>query len=281
MMRAAFIVIITLAFAAGAAHAAGDKPRALSMDFCADQYLLRLADPEQILAVSRYAAGEYSYMRKQAASFPRIRATTEEALARKPDVVIRQWGGGADTGAALERFGARVVNLVFASDFDGVRENIRRVAAALGHKDRGAALIADMDARLAALSSSPRSDLKALYVTPGGVTAGSGTMIDAIMKAANVDNAAADETGWPSLPAETLILNPPELIVAGFFDTEDERVDSWSPARHPALARLLRDTPTVRLPPDLIDCAAWFSVDAAERIADATRRHENESADAH
>ncbi|MFQ5563534.1 MAG: ABC transporter substrate-binding protein [Parvularculaceae bacterium] len=268
-IRWALLVLSAFALAIGVAQAENGHPQALSLDVCADQYLLGLADPDQILAVSRSAASEYSYLRAKAEPYPRIRATTEEALARRPDVVIRQWGGGATTGAALERFGARVVNLGFASDFDGVRENIRLVAAALGQAARGEALIQEMDARLAALSSIYRPKPFALYVTPGGVTAGSGTMIDAIMTAANVINAAGDETGWPPLPAETLILNPPQLVVAGFFNTAEAGVDHWSLASHPALAALFSDTPTVRLPPDLIGCAGWFSVDAAERIADA------------
>jgi len=253
-----------------------DKPRAVSLDYCSDQYLLKLADPAQILAVSRGATGDYSYMRKSAAAYARIRASTEEALTLAPDLVLRQWGGGANAERAFARFGAKVVTLGFASNFDDIRNNIRQTAQALEQQQRGAALIAELDAALNALARRTPPNTKTLYVTPGGVTAGAGTMIDAILTAAGVQNLAADQSYWPALPAETLIQNPPELIVGGFFVSRDQDINHWSAARHPALAALFQNTPTVQLPPDLVGCAAWYSIDAAVIIANEARRSANE-----
>ena len=251
------------------------KPRAVSLDYCADQYLLKLADPEQIAAVSRGADKDYSYLRNDAQSHKKIRPSLEETAPLNPDIVIRQWGGGPNTEQRFSRFGAKVVSLGYPEDFDGVKANIRLAAEALQQEEKSEAIIADMERRLDALTRKENSEhKKALYVTPGGVTAGAHTMIDAMMNAAGVINIAAEagQSYWPALPAETLILDPPSLIVAGFFDSEDERINYWSAARHPALRKLLRKTPTVSLPPDVISCAAWFSVDAAEAIAEGARR---------
>ena len=273
-LRGAAVVVALLA-GAGAACA---KPRAVSLDYCADQYLLKLADPDQILAVSRGADKDYAHMRAAAAGHRRIRATPEEALTLKPDLVLRQWGGGADAGRAFGRFGADVVALGFPADFDGVRTNIRVVAGALDQAARGEALIAAMDRRLAAIEQRHGDRPRALYVTPGGVTAGADTMIDAIFQAAGVDNAAAlaGRSHWPPLPAEALLLAPPEMIVAGFFDSDAENANYWSAARHPALEALFRTTRSVHLPPDLISCAAWYSVEAAERIVDGVSREDSD-----
>ena len=274
LAKAAAVVAALLA-GLGTAHA---KPRAVSLDYCADQYLLKLADPEQILAVSREADKDYAYMREAAAAHQRIRATPEEALTLKPDLVLRQWGGGADANRAFGRFGAEVVAVGHPTDFDGVRANIRLVAGALDQPARGEALIAEMDRRLAALERREDNKPRALYVTPGGVTAGANTMIDAIFQAAGVDNMAAlaGQSYWPPLPAEALLLAPPEMIVAGFFDSDAESANYWSAARHPALEALFRKTRSVHLPPDLIGCAAWYSVEAAERIAEGVSREESD-----
>lgn len=269
-MRARGFASLFIALCASLSANANAKPRAVSLDHCSDQYLLKLAEPEQVLAVSRESDKDYSYMRAAAENHRRIRATPEEALALKPDIVLRQWGGGPDAERAFSRFGAEVVSLGHPGDFEGVRANIRLAARALGHPERGETLIAEMDGRLAALAAQSRNkNVRALYVTPGGMTAGAQTMIDAIFTAGGVLNIAALEgkSYWPPLPGEALILSPPQLIVGGFFNSDAEAANYWSAARHPALERMFAETPTVHLSPDLISCAAWYSVEAAEQIA--------------
>jgi len=259
---------VIIACLAAVAQEAAAGPRALSADFCADQLVLALADRDDIAALSPDADNDFSYLRDKSGGFLRTRADSESVKALAPDVVLRFWGGDA---ARLKKLGFAVVTLTYADDFDGVKENIRAAADALGRKDRGEALIAEMEARLAALARRDGPHPRALYVTPGGVTAGRETMIDAILQAAGVANIAADKglQYWPSLPAESLVAAPPELIVAGFFTANSERVNHWSAARHPALRGIFKETPTVHLPADVLSCPGWYSVDAAEMIAAA------------
>lgn len=263
-MRRFSALFIAAASALGAAAAA---PRAVSLDYCSDQYLLKLAEPDQILAVSRGAGRDYSHMRKAARSHKKIRPTTEEALALEPDIVFRQWGGGVNAEAVFGRFGAKVISLGYPEDFEGVKANIRLVAETLEQEARGEALIDDMEEKLAAIPKP--APPRALYVTPGGVTAGAHTMIDAIFSAAGVRNIAAEEgkAYWPPLPAEALLMAPSELIVTGFFKARDVEINYWSAARHPAIEKQFEETPTVHLPADLVSCAAWYSADAAIMVA--------------
>ncbi len=264
--------LIVFLFALAATAPALAKPNAVSLDYCADQYLLKLADADQVLAVSRGADKDYSHLRALAGKHEKIRPTREEVLLRAPDIVLRQWGGGANA-ERFAAFGAQVVSLGYPEDFSGVKDNIRLVASALDQVARGEALVADMEARLGALAAAPQSQKRALYVTPGGVTAGAHTMIDAIMRAAGLINIMAEEgkSYWPPLPAEQLLLEPPAFIVGGFFISRDEAVNHWSAARHPALRARLAQTPSVQLPADLVSCAAWFAVDAAEMIAEGAQ----------
>ncbi|MEQ8179022.1 MAG: ABC transporter substrate-binding protein [Amphiplicatus sp.] len=257
-------------FAASGAGAQTPAPRAVSLDYCADQFLLALADEEQIIAVSPGADEDYSYLRAKAAGVRALRPSLEEIAPQRPGVVLRFWGGAPRLGALLERDGATVITLDYASDFETVRANIHRAAAALHQQARGEMLVADLDARLAALAKRPVHAEAALYITPGGVTAGSDTMIDAIFSAARVRNATAEAglSYWPPFPAESLVLNPPGIIVAGFFKDAAEAANHWSAARHPAFRRIFDRTPTIHLRTDIISCPAWFSVDAAEIIAE-------------
>jgi iron complex transport system substrate-binding protein len=244
-------------------------PRVMSADFCADQFVLALADRAQIAALSPDARKDFSHHRDAAQDLPQARPEAEAVLGIGADMVLRFWGGDA---SRLSRSGAEVVTLGYVADFAGVIANIRRAAAALGRERAGEALANDTMARLAALSerAADGPQPSALYVTPGGVTAGRQTMIDAIFAAAGVRNAAAEagKVYWPALPAEALIAHPPELIVTGFFTARSEAANHWSSIRHPALRALFSETPTLHLEADVVACPGAFSLDAAEAIRD-------------
>ncbi len=251
---------------------ARDLPTVASIDYCADQYILKLADRDQILAVSFGADDDYSYMQDAAQGLARVRDAAEDVLALKPDLVVRNWGGGPRALAYYGRLGIPVVNVDFVSDFDGIRSNILKIANALGQPERGAAVAQAFDDRrrriataLAAMKTAPRP---ALYVTPSSVTSGSGTMVHEILTAAGLDNLGArnGKTSWYALPLEVLLQTPPDFIAASFFNVGTTRVDNWSLARHPVMQRLLERAQTVYLPGKLMACPAWYVMDAVEAL---------------
>ncbi len=245
---------------------AQDAPRVVSLDYCADQYVLALADPDQILAVSVQAGDAHSALRERAAGLPRVRDAAEDVLALDPDLVVRSYGGDARAQAYYARLGVAVHDLGYGNEFGAVRAMIRRAADALGHPQRGEALVAQMDADLAAADDGPR--LSALYMTPSGVTAGSGTMIDALLQAANFENAAARDgaAGWRSLPLEGLIDQEPDLVVTAFFDGASAPVDSWSMGRHPVFQDLFERSVRIELDGADVSCSSWTLAAAARRI---------------
>lgn len=254
-------LIIAAAFIASGAAAAG--PRVFSADYCADQYALALADRADIAALSLNSRRDFSYARHDAAGLPQARDSLEYVVGSKTKVLLRSWGSDTDR---FERAGIRVVTLGDAADFDGIRRNIRLAADALGDPAKGESVIAAMDVRLRALAARPRIEVTALYVTPGGVTAGRQTLIDALFKAAGVANAAGHLNYWPALPLEALIERPPSFIVAGFFRADEVGADNWSAALHPAFGKIFENARVVHLPADILSCPAWFATDGAELI---------------
>ena len=81
-----------------------DKPkRIISLDLCADQYVLKFAERESILAVSPEANLPISYMRDAAAGIQTVRPLPENILNLQPDLVVRTYGGGPNAAQFFER----------------------------------------------------------------------------------------------------------------------------------------------------------------------------------
>lgn len=251
---------------AGASPAVGEESRPLrvmSLDQCGDQYALALA-PEAELALSPRANDPDSWMRQAAAGRRQVRPTLEAAIGFQPDVVVRYWGGDGRLLARLEASGVRVVTIHDATDFEGVRGNIREVASALGARVRGETLIARMDAQLQSAAPAPGAPSRsALYLTAGGFTAGRGTLVDAIMGAAGLTNLASGP-GFAPVSVERIVLWRPARFVLGFFD--QPRGDWRGPGRHPAVRRVGKDRVAARLPAASLTCPAWFAGDAAAML---------------
>jgi iron complex transport system substrate-binding protein len=256
---------------ARAQPAAPAKPvRIVSLDYCADQFVLKLAPRERIAAVSPDAGEAYSAMRSAAAGVARVRPRIEDVLALKPDLVVRSYGGGPGVAAALERAGVPVAQIGYEDTLAGARRNVLAVARALGEEARGATIVADMDARLAALRSGAGDRPRALYYTSGGVTTGPGGLVDEMMRAAGLANFET-EPGWRSLPLERLAVERPDIVVVATFGAADGG-DFWSAARHPIARDVLAARPVAEIEGAWTSCAAWMVVDGVEAMQRAAAR---------
>ena len=267
-MNAAKALCAMLA-ACALAPAAAAAPRVMSLDSCADQYVLALAPRDAIVGLSHRAVSRDSYMRRQAVGLPLRRATFESLVSARPDVVVRLWGGDARLSRALAGKGVTTVTLDDAADFETLRGNVRKVAAALGRRPEGEALIARMDAQLARAAGAGKGR-RALYLTPGGYTAGSSTLIDAMLKAAGYGNAVSAPFFAP-VSLEQLVMKPPAALVLGLFDTARAGADRWGPGRHAALRRLIGARTVASLPTEVVGCPGWFAADGVAMLAEAAR----------
>lgn len=260
---AAAVAALTFVVAPGQAEAA--PLRVMALDQCADQYVLALT-PDADLALSPRADDPDSWLRREAAGRRQIRPTLEAAMGFRPDVVVRYWGGEPRLLAALEQRGVKVVTIQDAVDLDGVRDNVRTVSQELGQTERGMRLLQNMDARLAAASptSSTASPPGAIYLTAGGFTAGPGTLVDSMMRAAGFRNLTT-APGFGAVSVERIAMQPPIRFVLGFFD--QLRADWRGPGRHPVVRRAAEGRTAARLPAAVLTCPAWFAADGVAIMA--------------
>jgi iron complex transport system substrate-binding protein len=260
---------------AAAADGAAKPQRVVSLNLCADELALRLADPGVVASVTWLSQDpRNANMAAKAAGLPANDGHAEEALAYDPDLVLV--GPFADPAsiALLKQVGAPVVEVGAPQTLDGVRRQIRDLAAVLGEPQRGEALIADMDARLARVSVDPsRRRLKAVVLRPNGFTVGPGSLVDEILTRAGLDNLAArlDIAADEQVPLEVVALLGADLLI---LDRDESSAPSLADAAldHPAIAALGRRMTVVSLPARLWTCGGPEVAEAVERLAAAAAR---------
>ena len=264
--------IIAALLALGLTGAAPAPPRRIvSLNTCSDQYVLALADPGQIAALSPYGHDpELSAAVAKARRFPILKRPAEEVLALRPDLVIGfPNGAGGIVGAPDGRW--RKLGLASADSFAAIRDQIRQVAAVVGHPARGEAMIAAMERDLAALPRSRRGGVAVYYQRRGYMT-GTGTLVDELIRRAGLVNLAA-KLGKPALaqvPLEEMIAAKPDYLIV---EEGSERVvdQGTEMLHHP----VLRSIPRIRVPQAWTVCGGPAYVQAARSIiaqADAARK---------
>ena len=93
-----------------------DENRVVSIDFCADQYALKLLPKHRILAVSNNADKHFSYMREKAVNLLKIKPTAEDIILLEPDLIIRSYGGGPYATSTFEKAGIPVLQIPFVDN---------------------------------------------------------------------------------------------------------------------------------------------------------------------
>lgn len=248
---------------------AGERPRVASASVCADQYVLALADPDDIAGLSPDAGdARLSLLSDRAAGHRLLRPGAEVYLDAGVDVVVADAWSDHQTAALLRRFGVTVVGIPLADDFDAVAAATREVADAVGQPERGEALVAEMRGRLAAVAAAaPGRGRLALYLRPDGGTSGARTYVDAVMTVAGLRNQAAEQgfRGWGHYGLERFIAAPPDLIVTSYFEAPHPSGAAFG--NHPAFARHAAGLPRVGVPGAAWVCGAWILAEAAEHLA--------------
>jgi iron complex transport system substrate-binding protein len=230
--------------------------RVVSLNLCTDQMLVLLA-PAKITALSRLARDpSLSFVAQRAERFPSVRASAEAVLRLHPDLILAAPYGAQTTLSMLQQEHIPILRISLPQDFGGIRQMTRQIADALGVPRRGEALLASMDAELAALPP-PHRRLRALVWEPRGFTAGPGTLMDQVLRAAGLSNASDGHR----VGLETLLRHPPDLLVVPTAPAYPSLATTL--LEHPALAGIERRA----IPPALTICAGPFSADAAALLA--------------
>ena len=244
--------------------------RIVSLNLCADQYLLALADRDQIAALTQFARDpQMSAAAPQAASLRVSRGSAEDVLALRPDLIIASPGRRRETMAQLSGRGIATLDLSPAESYAEIVAQVRAVAGAIGHPDRGERLIARMDAALASIPRNSGRGRTAAYYQRRGYLTGTGTLVDELMHRVGLRNLAA-QLGKPVLARvslEELALARPDYLMV---ETATERVtDQGTELLHHTL---LGAIPRLRVPQAWTVCGGPAYIRAATTLAQQLRQ---------
>jgi iron complex transport system substrate-binding protein len=253
-----------------AEQASGKPTRIVSLNMCADELVLRLADPQHIASVTWLSRDPRdSNVASLAARVPVNHGLAEEIIPLKPDLVVAGAHTTRTAVAMVRRVGVPLDELDVPENLEDVRRQIRRVAGLVGEPERGEKIIDGMNVALAALPAAPQSGRpRAIVLNPNGVTVGKGTLVDELMTRAGLVNVAAqiDLGNYGQVPLEVLVANPIDVLILG-SSRDGAPSLATEILRHPVLSALARRARLVVMPGRLWSCGGPAVVEAIERLA--------------
>jgi iron complex transport system substrate-binding protein len=268
------LTITMLLVAAPLARAADVPQRVVSYNLCADQLVLALADPAQILGLSPYAADpSLSILAQEAKPYPRLEWDAEATISRAPDLVLVGMTHRTIMQHRLRQLGLNLVQVDLVTDIESARAQIRMVADLLGHPQRGAALIARLDAARARLAAAPRPPVRtALVVERGGYAAGPDSLAATLLREAGLTPPPGAPAGYGGyVPLEALFTLRPDLLV--IKDPPAQPNDQGSLFfTHPAVQALYPPQRRIALPSRYTLCGGPALIAAFDYMADMLTR---------
>jgi iron complex transport system substrate-binding protein len=164
------------------------------------------------------------------------------------------------------RVGAPLVEVKEAASFADVRQNLRRIGAAVGEPARAEALVRSMDAELAALSAERARPPRRVVAWSGGTAApGKDTMTNTIIEAAGAVNVAAlPGANASTFEVEQLAVARPDALLFG-GTVADQPSLARQAGRH-RLVRRLYDGRRIAFPEPAYTCGLPQSATAARDL---------------
>jgi iron complex transport system substrate-binding protein len=278
--RSRSIAVAAVAMLGGLSFApalAAGLPRIASMNVCTDQLLLTLADPGQILGLSRYSRERFqSWAADDARRYRILSGGAEDILVLHPDVVVASLFDKRSTRELLKQQGLRLAEFAVPRSLDEAKAQIRRMGDITGHPDRAAAEIARLDAAIArARRAVADKRYTVLPLSRRGWVSGSDSLVSSLLAETGLFNAAGDLGvsfgGYASL--EAIVSLRPDFIVVS--DAGDCAADDGSAfLLHPALERFYPPAKRIVIPEQLTVCGGVMLADALDVLVKELKRVE-------
>jgi iron complex transport system substrate-binding protein len=273
-MRRPALLAVAMALGLPGTAPAANLPRLVSMNVCTDQLVLMLADPHQILGLSRFSRDGWQSQAGDLSRYPVLSGGAEDVLLIKPDIVVASAFDKRSTRELLKAKGLRLAELAVPRTLDEARQQIREAGDITGHPDRAAAEIARLDAALArARRAVSERHYRVLPLSRRGWVAGSDSFVGSLLSEIGLRSAAGDLGfsfgGFASLEA-IVNLRPDFIVVSQAGDYA--RDDGQAFLLHPALERFYPPEKRIVIPERMTECGGVMLADALDALTAELKR---------
>jgi iron complex transport system substrate-binding protein len=249
-------------------------PRIVSMNICTDQLLLAMADPAQIMGLSRFSRDARQGLGDKARQFPILTGGAEDILMLKPDVVAASDFDKRSTRDLLKAHGQNLVEFPIPRTLADVREQIRQMGDLTGRPERASAEIARLDAAIAgARQAAAGRHFRMLPLSRRGWVPGRDSFVGAILAEAGLASAAGELGisfgGFVSLE-EIIKLKPDFLVVSDASERAED--DGRAFLLHPALEHFYPNSKRIVIPERMTECGGVMLADALNALASELER---------
>ena len=267
------VAVATLALPG--ALSAANLPRIVSMNVCSDQLLLTLADPEQILGLSRFSRdGWQSWAADRARRYPVLSGGAEDVLVAKPDIVVASLFDKRSTRELLKANGLHLAEFTVPRTLDEVKDQIREMGEVVQHPDRARAEIARLDAAIArARQAATDKHYRVLPLSRRGWVSGRDSLVSSLLTETGLLNPAGELGvafgGFASMEA-IISLKPDFILVSEAGDRAED--DGRAFLLHPALERFYPMEKRIVIPERLTVCGGVMLAEALDVLTAELKR---------
>jgi iron complex transport system substrate-binding protein len=269
---------LALALCAAILPAHAQPQRIVSMNLCTDELLMRIVDPARIAAITHLSQQPINAplgLDAIASKLAVNHGLAEEVMALKPDLILAGSFTTSTATALLRRLGYTVLIFEPENSFEGMRANIRKLAAATGDTAKAEQIIADFDARLAQLQSRIPDDQRPIFADIGvnNYITGDDTLYAEVVNAAGYRTLgqALGFSGYRTVALEQILTIRPALMSTATPWTSPPSLSTMA-LGHPALRAMTARTPQVEIPERYTTCGAPSLLGAIEILVDAREK---------
>lgn len=257
------------------------KPeRIVSLMPSSDEILFSLVDHKRILALSPWARNpNFSNITDKAKEIPLVASNSPEFLLKnKADVVITRddMGQKPEMLKTLGDVGVPVYVFQGPRNIQGIRELIAKIGEVIGEKDSAQAMIKDMDNRLQKIRDKygviePQNQKTAVFMSTMGLIGGKGTLVNDILKHAQVKDGLENIQVKSKISREYLVQANPDYIIVLGLDLNGKKAISAKDEllADPALntVKAIKNKQVILMPLKYTSCNSQYVVESVERIA--------------
>lgn len=226
MMRRLLTLVIFALAPIGAS--ADNLPRVVSVNLCTDQLVMLLADPDQVVSLSKLSDDpRSSAMAEEAKPFAKNSGLAEEIAVSKPDIVVAGTFTDPSLIGMLRTIDIDVVQFPLTTSLDEIPVQIRKMGEVLDRVDVAEILALEVEDRLALREELKDDAPLAAFFYPNGFALGEGTLSHSILTTGGARNLSVDLgfSGNGRVSLEEIVLSDPDFLISsppysGFSQSE-------------------------------------------------------------